>query len=146
MTIRNFAMTTGIFYLLIGVLGFFPGQVAPPPFGAPRMVVSTGYGYLFGVFPVNVLHNLMYLAIGGWALRASRSPLGAITFSHRLMILSGVLTIMGMISLLDTTFGLMPLYGNNVGVHVMTAMIAAYFGYQRAPEIMPADRIVHAAA
>ena len=146
MTMRHFALTTGILYLVIGILGFFSGQVSAPPYDAPWMAVWTGYGYLFGMLPVNVLHNLMYLLIGGWALSASRSFSGSLDFSHRVMMIAGALTVMGLLPFLDTAFGLIPLFGYNVGVHAMTALIAAYFGFQAVSEVVPEKRVLPWAA
>jgi hypothetical protein len=146
MTTRNFALSTGILYLIIGVLAFFPGQVSAPPIDAPQMVIEAGYGYLFGQFPVNVLHNLMYLVLGGWALSASRSLIGARSFAQRMLLFCGLLTAMGLFPLMDTGFGLIPLFGYNVGLHAVTAVMAAYFGYQRAPEGVLVEQAVPRAA
>jgi hypothetical protein len=139
MTIRNFVLTIGILYVLVGVLGFFPGLVAAPHAGAPSMAVDSGYGYLLGLFPVNALYNLFHLAIGALALGVYRSLSRSITFSRGLAILFGVLTVMGMIPILSTTFGWIPLFGHNVWLHAVTAAIAAYFGYAQAAEAVPAE-------
>lgn len=39
-------------------------------------------GILLSLFPVNVLHNLVHLAFGVWALAAARSFSGAKTFAR----------------------------------------------------------------
>lgn len=139
MTTRNFVLTIGILYLLVGALGFFPGLVSAPHAGAPSVTVDTGYGYLLGLFPVNVLYNLFHLAIGVMALAAYRSLSRSIAFSRGLAILFGVLTVMGLIPMLSTTFGLIPLFGHNVWLHAVTAVIAAYFGYARTAEAVPVE-------
>ena len=36
---------------------------------------------------------------------------------------------MGLIPGLNTTFGLIPIFGNDVWLHALTALIAAYFGW-----------------
>ncbi len=43
---------------------------------------------------------------------------------------------MGAIPATNTTFGFIPIFGNNVWLHGLTALIAAYFGYwmQVSPE------------
>jgi hypothetical protein len=146
MTTRNFALAIGILYLLLGVLGFFPGLVTTPPAEAPSMVMRSGYGYLLGLFPVNVLHNLVHVAIGIWALSAYRSLSGSVIFSRRLMSIYAVLTVMGLFPLLDTMFGLLPIFGHNVWLHAVTAVIAGYFGYERAVKAVPVERKVPRAA
>ena len=136
--IRNFVLTIGVIYLLVGVLGFFPGLVHAPPAGAPDGVAAdTGYGYLLGLFPVNVLYNLFHLTIGILALGAYRSLSRSITVSRGLAILFGMLTVMGLIPMFSTTFGLIPLFGHNVWLHAVTATIAAYFGYGPGAEAAP---------
>ena len=35
MTVRYFALVLGIIFLLVGILGFVPGMVQPPPHGHP---------------------------------------------------------------------------------------------------------------
>jgi hypothetical protein len=139
MTTRHFVLTIGILYLLVGALGFFPGLVAAPHADAPSMTVDSGYGYLLGLFPVNMLYNLFHLAIGALALAAYRSLSRSIALSRGLAILFGVLAVMGVIPMLSTTFGWIPLFGHNVWLHAATASIAAYFGYVRAAEVVPVE-------
>ena len=138
--IRNFVLTLGVIYLLVGVLGFFPGSVHAPPTGAPDGVTTdTVYGNVLGLFPVNGLHNVFHLTIGILALGAYRSLSRSITVSRGLAILFGMLTVMGLIPMFSTTFGLIPLFGHNVWLHAATAVIAAYFGYVRTAEVLPVE-------
>jgi Domain of unknown function (DUF4383) len=139
MTTRNFVLTIDILYLLVGGLGFFPGLVSAPHAGAPSVTVDSGYGYLFGLFPVNMPRNLVHFAIGFWALSVYRNLPQSITFARGLAILYGVLTVMGLIPALNTTFGLMPLFGHDVWLHAATAVIAAYVGYGRTAEVVPLE-------
>jgi hypothetical protein len=37
---------------------------------------------------------------------------------------------MGFIPLLNTTFGLVPLYGHDLWLHAALAIVAAYFGFR----------------
>jgi Domain of unknown function (DUF4383) len=43
------------------------------------------------------------------------------------------LTVMGLIPGLKTLFGLVPLYGHDVWLHAVLAIIAAYFGFVARP-------------
>jgi hypothetical protein len=134
MTSRTFALLAGIVYILVGVLGFVPGIVQPPPPGAPALAVPSGYGYLLGLFPINVLHNVVHLLIGVWGYVASRTFGGARTFAQSLAVFYGLLAVMGLIPGLDTTLGLIPIFGHDVWLHALTALVAAYFGFAaRAP-------------
>jgi hypothetical protein len=139
MTTRYFALTIGILYLVIGVLGFFPGLVSAPLVDAPPVAADTGYGYLLGLFPVNMLLNVVHLAVGIWALIAYRSLSQSITFAQRLAMIFGILAVMGVLPLASTAFGLVPLFGHNVWLHALTAAAAAYVGYSRADDGIPVE-------
>ena len=41
---------------------------------------------------------------------------------------------MGLIPVLNTTFGLVPLFGHDVWLHAGTAALAAYFGFSQRTE------------
>ena len=139
MTTRYFALTIGILFLSIGVLGFFPGLVSAPLVDTPPVAANTGYGYLLGLFPVNVLLNVVHLTIGIWALIAYRNLSQSITFAQRGAIVFGILAVMGALPLASTAFGLLPLFGHNVWLHALTAAVAAYVGYSRAVDAVPVE-------
>ena len=130
MGIRYFAIAAGMVYALVGLLGFVPGINVDGPPDAPTLAIDSFYGYLLGLFPVNLLHNVVHLAIGAWGIVAySRGIPGSRAFARGLAILYGVLTILGLIPGLNTLFGLVPLYGHDVWLHAVTAAAAAYFGW-----------------
>src|SRR5215213_8194275 len=128
MTMRYFALAAGVIYLLVGVMGFLPFVVvqASPP---PDLGIHTGYGHLMGLFPINLLHNIVHLAVGLWGLLSYRSYGASRTFARGLAIFYGLLAIMGLIPVLNTTFGLIPIYSHDVWLHALTALVAAYFGF-----------------
>jgi hypothetical protein len=129
MTARNFAMIAGIIYLAVGVLGFVPAAITPPPPGAPEVGIRAFHGYLLGLFPINIVHNLVHLAIGAWGIAAARSMSGARTYSKGLAVIYGALAVMGLIPGLNTMFGLVPIHSHDVWLHAVTAIVAAYFGW-----------------
>lgn len=129
MATRYFALIAGIIYALLGVLGFFPGLRGAPGMEAPELAVETNYGFLLGLFPVNILHNFVHLAIGVWGLASYGTYAAAKGFAKGLAIIYGILAIMGLIPGLDTVFGLIPIFGNDIWLHAVTALIAAYFGW-----------------
>ena len=139
MTTRYFALTIGIVYLFLGTLGFFSGMVAEPLIDAPPMAADTGYGYLFGLFPVNVLHNVVHLTVGILGLIAYRGLAQSIRFARGLAMTFAVLAVLGVLPWASTAFGLIPLFGPNVWLHALTAAAAAYFGYSRAIEGVPVE-------
>jgi hypothetical protein len=146
MTSRNFARVIGIVFLAVGVLGFVPGLKSPPPLWAPLLVTDGGYGLLLGLFPVNWIHNLVHLIIGIASWRASNTMSDSRKFARGLAILYGGLAVMGLIPMLKSTLGLIPLFGHDVWLHATTAAIAAYFGFgQRAEKMEIRERYKRAA-
>jgi hypothetical protein len=129
MSTQRFALGIGFIYVVAGLLGFVPATVALPPTGAPELTITAGYGYVLGLFPVNVLHNLVHLGIGAWGLGTYRTFMNARTFCRGLAWLYGVLTIMGLFPGLNTTFGLIPIFGHDIWLHALTAAVAAYYGW-----------------
>lgn len=127
MTLVNFARIFGIAFLLIGLSGFVPGL--SPAHTHPNLAVDAGSAMAMGLFPVNILHNLFHLAFGVWGLVASRSAGGARAYGKGVAIIYGLLAIMGLIPVADTTFGLVPIYGNDVWLHALLAAVAGYFGF-----------------
>ncbi len=132
MSTRTFAMIFGVVFLLVGVLGFIPGVT---PMGGMNMdadtqvKMTTMFGYELKLFPVNVLHDIVHILFGLWGLLAARSLANARTYFKGVAIIYAVLTVMGFIPTLQTTFGLIPLYGNDIWLHLVLAIVAAYFGW-----------------
>ena len=137
--VRYFALAYGIVFLLVGVAGFVPGLVHMPEVGA-EVQVDQGFGRLFGLFPVNMLHNLVHILFGIWGLFAFRTFPAARLYARAVAVIYAVLAVMGLIPVLNTTFGLIPLYGHDVWLHILLAAIAAYFGWApvREEQVTPA--------
>lgn len=127
---RYFALISGIVFVLICLFGFTPGMVATPGSAGPAVAVKLGYGYLLSLFAINVLHNLVHLAVGIWGIASYRSYIKARMYARGLAIFYSVLAIMGFLPVLNTMFGLIPLFGHNIWLHAVTAGIAAYFGFK----------------
>jgi hypothetical protein len=130
MKTNTFALIIGIAYLGAGVLGLIPAALMPPPADAPPTTFTVLYGYLLGIFPVNVLHTAVHLAIGLWGLMAWRRLQDAKVFLRTLAILYGALAVMGLIPGLNNVFGFIPLHSHDVWLHAGTAALAAYFGWR----------------
>lgn len=132
---RYCALAIGTIFLILGVAGFIPALVTLPgtdasfvPPDAASGAYSLGFGYLFGLFPVNFLHNLVHAAVGVLGI-ASYSSYSSSRIFNRFFAVSYVLiAIMGLLPITNTTFGLMPIFGNNVWFNALTALAAVYYG------------------
>jgi hypothetical protein len=129
MSTRTFALIFGVAFLLIGISGFIPGLSTPPHAGHPPLAVEQNYGQALGLFPVNILHNIVHILFGIWGLLSYKSLGASKGYAKGVAISYAVLTVAGFIPNLDTMFGLVPLFGNDIWLHALLAIIAAYFGW-----------------
>ncbi len=134
MNIQTFAKVFGIVFLMVGLSGFIPGLTTPHTHpGADDVMVDAGLGAALGLFPVNILHNLVHALFGVWGLVAARSLGASRLYARGVAVIYIALAIFGLIptAKLWTTFGLIPLYGNDVWLHIFLAAVAGYFGFVR---------------
>ena len=130
MNTSTFALIVGIAYFVAGLLGLIPAALMPPPVDAPPTHFTMLYGYLLGLFPVNVLLSAVHLAIGALGIAAWRGMTNPLVYARSIALLFGALAVMGLIPGMSTLFGVLPLYGHNVWLHAGTAAVAAYFGWR----------------
>ncbi|WP_199322859.1 MULTISPECIES: DUF4383 domain-containing protein [Calothrix] len=135
---QYFALITGIIFVLIGVMGFIPGVVNAPATTPDTAGLSftSGYGDLLGLFPINVLHNIVHLVVGLLGIFASASLGSARLYSGVLALFYGLLTLMGLFPPTQSTLGLIPIFGNDIWLHGFTAAIATYFGFLAKPDLL----------
>ena len=126
---RYFALVVGAAFAAAGVAGFLPVFTLHPPSDAPQLLVNTSSGLLLGLFPVNIVHNLFHF--GWWiaGLLSSRTYPSALRFTRYFGVTLAVLTFMGLLPPLRTGFGLIPLYGHDIWLHGLEAVIAIYLGF-----------------
>ncbi|MEA3001077.1 MAG: hypothetical protein QOK17_2910 [Sphingomonadales bacterium] len=132
MSTRTFAMIFGIVFLIVGAGGFIPGlndmaHTALP--GDAGVTMKTMFGYELGMFPMNMLHAIVHILFGIWGVLAARSLAGARTYFRAVAIIYALLTVLGLFPATYTTFGMIPIYGNDVWLHAVLAIVAAYFGW-----------------
>ncbi len=136
MSTRYFALIFGIIYLLVGILGLIPGLIVPA--ALPGVAVPVLGGNLLGAFPVNIIHTLVHLILGIWGIVAYRSFTGSRAFGRAAGVILIVLFIFGLIPGLNVLFGLAPLYGADIWLHLVSGIIALYFGLTAR---VPADTV-----
>jgi hypothetical protein len=130
MSTRTFALVFGIVFLLAGASGFIPGILHPVHADAPPLTVSSGYGLVLGLLPVNLLHNLVHLLFGALGIAAFAGLFAPRLYAQIVAVSYGLLVILGLLPATNTLFGLVPIYGNDVWLHLVLGAIAAYFGFR----------------
>jgi hypothetical protein len=131
MKTSTFALIFGLAYFAAGLLGLVPVMLVPPPADAPPTTFAVLYGYLFGLFPVNILHSLAHIGVGIWGIAASKESASSARYARVLAILFGVLAVLGLLPATSTLFGIMPIQSGDVWLHGVSAVIAAYFGWRQ---------------
>jgi Domain of unknown function (DUF4383) len=135
MSTRSFALVFGIVFLLAGASGFIPGMLHPVPANAPPLTVPMGYGLVMGLLPVNVLHNLVHVLFGILGVVAYGGLFAPRVYAQIVAVAYGLLVILGLLPATYTLFGLIPIYGNDVWLHLVLGAVAAYFGYRTSSEV-----------
>lgn len=118
--VKRVALVFGIIFLLIGILGL----LAP---GGRQMGADPAPHLLLGLFPVNLLHNIVHLVFGVWGLVASRSFGAAKSYAQIGGVIYIVLAAAAFVT--PTTFGFIPIGGNNIWLHAVLGLALAYFGF-----------------
>ena len=133
---RYCALSLGILFLVLGIAGFIPAFVSIPgtdvsfvPLDQSRNAYAAGFGYVFGLFPTNFLHNIVHCAVVLLGIGSFLTHDGARQFNRIFFVSYVVLTIMGLLPFANTFFNLMPLFGNNVLINGLSAFAAAYYGF-----------------
>jgi Domain of unknown function (DUF4383) len=112
-TLQKLAGVFGVIFILVAVLGF----ISP---GGLVMAMDPTTGMVLGVFPVNLLHNIVHLLFGIWGLVASRAWSGSKTFFTAGGIIYVILTCLGFLAPMG--FGLVPLGGADIWLHGVLAI------------------------
>ena len=123
--LRKVALIFGIVFVLVALLGMF----SP---GGMQMGADPAPGMILGMFGVNLLHNIVHLLVGVWGLVASRTWAGSKMFLSIGGIVYIVLAICGFF--IPTTFGLIPIGGNDIYLHAVLGVIMAGLGFTAKPE------------
>jgi hypothetical protein len=130
MNVRQFALALGVVFILVGILGFFPGVNQMHHGADPDLkITDPGHGMLLGLFHVNVLHNAVHLLFGVLGIAMSRTFANARLYAQIVAIAYGLLVVLGLIPATRYVFGLVPIEGWDVALHALIALVAAYFGF-----------------
>jgi uncharacterized protein DUF4383 len=126
--VKRVAMIFGVVFILVGLLGFaYPGGMS---------MGVTSPGMILGLFPVNLLHNLVHILFGIWGIMAARAYASAQTFCKLGGFIYLCLALLGLV--VPTTFGLIPIGGNDVFLHTVLGVLLVWVGYVSKDEAAPA--------
>ena len=119
-TVQRVASIFGWVFVLVAVLGFITTgtTMEADPEVAPR---------LLGLFPVNLLHNVVHLAFGVWGILAARAWRSAKAYCR----IAGVayLALAGLGLVAPSTFGLIPIGSHDIWLHLVLGASLAFFGF-----------------
>jgi Domain of unknown function (DUF4383) len=130
MNTKAFALILGVVFLAVGVLGFVPAAVQP--YSGPALSFDKNQGDLLGLFPVNLLHNCVHLLFGVLGVMAFMSGSAASkTFAQVVGVAYILLAILGAVpvDIVRTTFGFIPIHGNDIWLHALIGVVASYVGF-----------------
>ena len=124
--VQRVAQLFGVIFLLVGVLGFVASGMSMDANmdTAPK---------LLGLFPVNALHNVVHLVFGIWGLLAARTVAGATQFAKIGGGIYLVLAVLGFVA--PTTFGLIPIGGNDIWLHAILGIALLAVGFQSGKKV-----------
>ncbi len=127
--VQTAARIFGIIYLIVGIIGFIPGISPPVSAGAPPLILSGEYNNVIGLFSTNWLHDVVHILVGLGGLAVAGSFANARSYWKSIAVIFAILFVLGIIPATNTVFGLVPLFGADVWLHLLTVIVAAYFGW-----------------
>ena len=102
----RFALLCGLFYGVLGVLELFP--------------------------PVSPVIAAVHILIGLWGLAACAGASSPVQYARTATVVFTLLAVLGLIPAVHPYLGLLPIEGRDVWMHLVSALIAAYFGFRQA--------------
>ena len=110
---QRLAQLFGWAFILVGLAGFAAT-------GTDMTADHTLAPRLFGLFPVNALHNVVHLVFGIWGILGARSYGGARAYLLGAGLTYLVLAALGYV--VPNGLGFVPLGGNDIGLHLFLGL------------------------
>lgn len=123
-TVQRAAQIFGWVFLLVAILGFITSQ------GSMDADVETAPRVL-GLFPVNLLHNLVHLAFGVWGIMAARRFGSARTYAQVTGIAYLALVLIAFVA--PDFFGILPIGSHDIWLHALIALPLLALGFTAKP-------------
>lgn len=130
--VQKVSMLFGIVFTLVGILGFFYSGMSMDAemATAPR---------LLGAFPVNAAHNVVHILFGVWGILAARDLGNARRYCQLSGALYLVLAALGFF--LPTTFGFIPIGGNDIALHAVLGLALTLVGFMATDDVPTSTQV-----
>ena len=125
-TLQKLATVFGVILTLLAIVGAFAAGAMYMQPSDPAMAAKA-----LGIFPVNLLHNIVHLLSGIWGLAAARSWGSAKSFFVWGGVIYAALTVLAFVS--PSGFGLVPLAGPDIALHCLVAIVMLGIGLTAKP-------------
>jgi len=123
-TVQRAAQVFGWIFIAVGVIGFLYSR------GSTIADTATA-PHIFGLFAVNIWHNLVHLGSGIAGVALAGRVDSAIAYCKTMGVIYLLLVPLGFI--IPSTLGLMPIGGNDIWLHALLGIGLAYFGFTAHP-------------
>jgi hypothetical protein len=125
-TVQRASFVIGWILLALGIIGFLTSP-------SNTSANSATAAHLFGIFPVNIIHNVLHLTWGVWGIAASQWHYAARRYAR----ISGVVyVLLAIYGLFSTSFlGFFPIGSNDVWLDAIIGIALGYFGFTAAEEV-----------
>ncbi|HEX6060157.1 MAG TPA: DUF4383 domain-containing protein [Gemmatimonadaceae bacterium] len=130
--VQRAALIFGWAFVGVGVLGFLVtgASMEDDPLLAPR---------LLGLFPLNVMHNVVHLLLGVWGIASAGSFAASKSYAVGAGTIYLLLAVLGVFS--PSMFGMVPIGGNDIWLHLLFGLPLLAVGLMaKRPEVIVADR------
>lgn len=135
--VQSFSLIIGIIFLVLGIAGVIPGLMQYADVTSKiSNVYGIGYGYIAGIIPTNGVETFIRIVVGVSGIAASISLGSAHVYSRLIAVFYGIFAVLGLVPYARTFFGTVPLYGSNVLLHGLSAVLAIYFGFLASPRLL----------
>ena len=131
--VQRAAQLFGWGFVIVGVLGFLVtgASMEDDPLLAPR---------LLGLFPLNVMHNVVHLVLGVWGLASAPSFAASKAYAIGAGAIYLVLAVLGVFS--PSMFGMVPIGGNDIWLHLLFGLPLLLIGLMARRVVVRGDEVV----
>jgi hypothetical protein len=132
---RKYARVGGTLMIIVGALALIPGLYRGDA-GLPPLNLEASYGLFLGFIAMNILNKLAVIGLGIAGVTAANtrsvrdvSLPASIRYAQVVTVITAVLAVLGMIPRTSTLFGYWPLFGANIAIYGLVALVSAYYGF-----------------